>query len=83
MAHSLTEGLLKRANQWKAFHEWEQNRRDVFLTFEERVAWYAAALDFTRHSLGMAITADKREKTNWVLHLHSRLKHLKRSDRNV
>ena len=80
MSHRLTEGLLRRAAQWKAFHEWEQSRRDDLLTFGERVAWYAAAFDFVKNSLRLTSTFDKREKANLVRHVHARLKFLKRND---
>jgi hypothetical protein len=34
------------------------------LTLGERVAWYAAAFDFVKNSLGTAMTLDKRSKTD-------------------
>ena len=83
MAHGLTEDLLRRAAQWKAFHEWERNRHDDLLTLPERVAWYVAAFDFVKNSLATPITSDKREKANLVRHVHARLKFLKRNDRNA
>jgi hypothetical protein len=82
MAYSLTDALLKRASQWNAFHKWEQNRPEAFLTIGERVAWYVGAFSFVARSLEIPISAERHEKTDLVRHIQSRLKYLKRSNRN-
>jgi hypothetical protein len=79
MAARLTEALLKRASQWKAFHEWERNRTVVVLSFAERVEWYAAAYDFSRSLPGLPSSTNKDEKIARVQSLHTRLKYLNES----
>ena len=82
MPHRLTEDLLRRASQWKAFHEWEQNRRDEALTLPVRVAWYASAFDFVNKSLRRRAISNKPDKTALVRHLQACLKHVKPGDRH-
>ena len=83
MASNLREALLKRSSQWQAFHEWEQNRPDVLLSVDERIAWYVAAFDFVRNLPQKVVTQDKLEKIKHVRTLQARLRHLKQSDRDA
>jgi hypothetical protein len=83
MGSKLREALLKRANQWASFHEWERNQQAPRLMLEDRIAWYAAAFELARQLPSSMARKDIGEKVAAVAKVHARLKHLLSQKRHV
>ena len=83
MARCLRENLLKRAQQWKAFQDWEVGCSKRTLTVDERIAWYVSAFDFARALPARSAITDLSEKANEIRRLHARLKYLSRIENDV
>ena len=71
------EEFARRQREWDAFHRWESSREPQALSAEERIAWYSAAFNFSRHFPKPLDPADIAAKVEYIQQVRQRLAHLK------